>query len=79
MCDIKKELKERARLVRGLANALGYDAEYVFMDTENFDLVCLSESMRETNETLEKLANNLKEMQYLIHLIQRRETREDLL
>ena len=76
MCDIKKELRDRARLLRGLANALGYDAEYVFIDVENFDLICLKESMQETNETIQKLSANLNEMQYLIHLVQRRETRE---
>lgn len=76
MCDIKKELRERARLIRGLANALGYDAEYVFIDVENYDFICLSESMRETTETLQKITDNLKEMEYLIYLLQRGDTRE---
>ena len=76
MYDIKKELRDKARLVRGLANALGYDAEYVLIDVENFDLVCLSESMRETSDTIQKLADNLKEMEYLVHLIKRGETRQ---
>lgn len=76
MCDIKKELRERARLIRGLVNALGYDTEYVFIDVENFDFICLSESMRETTETLQKITDNLKEMEYLIYLLQRGETRE---
>jgi len=75
MCDIKKELRERARLVRGLANVLGYDAEYVFIDVENFDLICLNESMKETSETVQKLNDNLKEMQYLVRRLQRGETR----
>ena len=75
MCDIRKELRERARLVRGLANALGYDAEYVHVDVENFDMVCLSESLRETKETMLKLTDNLTEIEYLVYLLQRGETR----
>lgn len=75
MCDIKKELKDRARLIKGLANALGYDAEYVHLDVENFDLICLGESMRETADTVQKLVDNLKEMEYLVHLIQKGQTR----
>ena len=76
MCDIKKELRDRARLIRGLANALGYDAEYVHTDIENFDLVCLNESMRETGETLQKLSDNLKEIEYLVYLLKKGETPE---
>ena len=38
MCDVKKEIKERARLSRVLANALGHDAEYIYSDAENYDL-----------------------------------------
>lgn len=76
MCNLKKEIKERARMVRGLANALGYDAEHVFIDAENYDFVCLNESIRETTETITKLTTNLKELQYVVHLAQRRDARE---
>ena len=75
MCDIKKELRDRARLVRGLANALGYDAEYVHIDVENFDLMCLNESLRETKETMLKLSDNLTEIEYLVYLLKKGETR----
>ena len=75
MCDIKKELRDRARLVRGLANALGYDAEYVHIDVENFDLMCLNESLRETKETMLKLNDNLTEIEYLVYLLKKGETR----
>lgn len=76
MCNIKKELRDRARLVRGLANALGYDAEYVHVDVENFDLVCLNESLRETKETLQKLTDNLTEIEYLMYLLKKGDTLE---
>lgn len=71
MCDIKIELKERARLARGLANALGYDTEYIFTDIENFDLICLDESLRETKETLRNLTDNITEIEYLLYLLRK--------
>lgn len=74
MCDIKKEIKERARLTRVLANALGYDAEYLFSDAETVDLVCIDESIRETRDTLQKIFDNLKELEYLIYLIRNEES-----
>lgn len=68
MCDIKREMKQRARLARGLVNALGHDVEYVYSDVENFDLICMDESIRETKDTLEKLIDNVKELEYLLYL-----------
>lgn len=70
MCDIKKELKERARVLRVMSNALGYDTEYVFTDIKNFDLICLDESLRETKDTLQKLTDNIKEIEYLLYLME---------
>lgn len=71
MTDIKQEMKDRARLARGLANALGYDTEYVYTDVQNFDLICLDESLRETKDTLQKLTDNLTELEYLVYLIKK--------
>lgn len=69
MCDIKKEIKERARLARVLANALGYDSEYIYSDAENYDLMCLGESIKETKETIQKMIDNVMELEYLVYLI----------
>lgn len=71
MTDIKQEMKDRARLARGLANALGYDTEYVYTDVQNFDLICLDESLRETKDTIQKLMDNVTELEYLVYLIKK--------
>lgn len=73
MTDIKQEMKDRARLARGLANALGYDTEYVYTDVQNFDLICLDESLRETKDTIQKLTDNIKELEYLVYLIKKQD------
>lgn len=71
MTDIKQEMKDRARLIRGLTNALGYDTEYVYTDVQNFDLICLDESLRETKDTIQKLMDNVTELEYLVYLIKK--------
>lgn len=75
MTDIKKEMKERARLARGLANALGYDVEYIYTDVENCDVICMNESIRETKDTLQKLMDNVTELEYLLYLLKREDSR----
>lgn len=76
MTDIKKEMRDRARLARGLANALGHDVDYIHMDVENFDLICMNESIRETKETLQKLMDNITELEYLFYLLKRDDSRK---
>lgn len=76
MCDIKREMRERVRLARGLANALGYDIEYVFTDIENFDFICLDESIRETKDTIKNLVANIAEIEYLVDLAKKEISRK---
>lgn len=74
MCDVKREIKERARLARVLANALGHDAEYLYSDADTYDLMCLGESIRETKETIQKMIDNVMELEYLVYLIKKEES-----
>ena len=76
MCDIKKEMRERARLAKGLVNALKYDAEYIFTDVKNFDFVCLDESLRETKDTIKNLVANIAEIEYLVNLARKEVSRK---
>lgn len=77
MNDIKRELKERARSARGLVNGLVCDTDYIYTDANNFDLICMGESLREAKETLQKLTDSLKELEYLLYLIKREDSRKD--
>lgn len=74
MCDIKKELKERARLTRVLSNALTHDADYLYSDAESYDLVCMNESVREIKDTIQKVVDNMKEIEYLLYLVRNNES-----
>ena len=75
MCDIKREMRQRVRLARGLANALGHDVDYIHSDVESFDLMCMDESIRETKRTLEKLVDNITELEYLLYLTRQSSSR----
>lgn len=76
MTDIKKEMLDRARLSRGLANALGYDMEYIYSDVKTLDFICMNESIREAKETLQKLIDNVTEIEYLLYLIKSGDSRK---
>ena len=57
--NIKVELLERARLARGLVNALGYDIECVYSDAQSYDVESVEESLTEVNTTLTRLHEEL--------------------
>lgn len=73
MNDIKKEMKDRARLARGLVNALKYDVDYIYSDVKNYDIICLDESLRETKDTIQRLLDNVTEIEYLLYLMRQHE------
>ena len=71
MCTIKKGLRDRARDIRGLANALTYDADCLVKDIDDYDLICLGESIHETKVTLQQFIDNLTELEYQLYLVKR--------
>lgn len=73
MCTVKRIMREHVRNIRGLANALGFDAEYLYSDIENFDLLCLGESIHETKITLQRLVDTITELEYQLYLLKRDE------
>jgi hypothetical protein len=74
MTEIKKELRSRARLLRGLANVLQLDADYIWSDASGFDPVCLGESLREAKMTMQQATDCLTEIEYLLYLSKREES-----
>ena len=75
MTDIKKEMKDRAWLIRGLVNSLNYDADYIFSDVENYDVICMGESIKDTKQTIQNLVDNVTELEYLLYLLTQPESR----
>lgn len=75
MTDIKKEMKDRAWLIRGLVNSLNYDADYIFSDVENCDIICMGESIKDAKSTIQNLIDNVTELEYLLYLLTQPESR----
>jgi hypothetical protein len=71
MGEIKRDMRGRARLLRGLANVLQVDADYIWSDSNNFELLCLNESIKEAKTTLQQITDCLTELEYLLYLTRR--------
>lgn len=62
------EMKKKARAIRGLATVLQDDAEYMHADAAGFDLVSLTEAIREAKDTVNLLIDHIVELEYLVYL-----------
>ena len=74
MNEIKRGVRGRARLLRGLTNVLQVDADYIWSDSSDQDLVCLGESIREAKTTLQQITDCLAELEYMLYLMKREES-----
>ena len=74
MNEIKRGIKARARLLRGLTNVLQVDSDYIWSDSSNCEILCLNESVREAKVTLQQITDCLTELEYMLYLIQREES-----
>jgi hypothetical protein len=74
MNEIKRGIKARARLFRGLTNVLQVDADYIWSDSSNQEILCLSESIREAKLTLQQVTDCLTELEYMLYLLKREES-----
>lgn len=74
MNEIKRGVRGRARLLRGLTNVLQVDADYIWSDSSDQDLVCLGESIREAKTTLQQITDCLTELEYMLYLMKREES-----
>ena len=62
----KNEIKARARLSRGLVNILKDDVDMLNVDADDFNLFTISESIKETRDTLNDILTNLDELEYVV-------------
>jgi hypothetical protein len=74
MNEIKRGIKARARLLRGLANVLQVDADYIWSDSSTHEIVCLNESIREAKMTVQQVTDCLTELEYMLYLLKHEES-----
>lgn len=70
----KHKMKKRARIATGLVNILRDDVENIRSDANVFDLISLEESIRDAKTTLQMLNDHIMEIEYLLYLINSKET-----
>lgn len=71
--DIKVNMKKRARIAAGMVNLLKDDVEYLRADANDFDVLCLEESIKDTKATLQMITDHITEIEYLLYLFNSKE------
>lgn len=66
--ELRMEMRQKARKLRGLLNLLTDDIYHVNADAKDFDLVCLSESLTDTKNTLQMFIDSTTELEYILYL-----------
>lgn len=69
MRNVKNDIKKRARMTVGLLNLLTDDVYNLRADADDFDLICLEESVRDAKTTLQMFTDNVTEIEYMLYLI----------
>ena len=66
--DIKLGMKKKVRTAAGLVNLLRDDIDCLRTDVNDFDILCLGETIKDTKSTLQMLLDNVMEIEYLLYL-----------
>ena len=76
MCrNVKTEVITRARLTRGLLNLLKDDIDVINMDADNYDLMTIGESICEAKDTIQKMIDNIMDLEYLVYTVKSDDSR----
>lgn len=66
--EVKRDMRRKARMIRGTINLLVDDASYICADADDFDLIGLGESIPEAKATVEKLIDHIADLEYAVYL-----------
>ena len=72
--NIKTDMKKRARIVAGIVNLLSDDATHLKADANDFDIICLEESLKDARATIQMLSDHITEMEYMLYLFKSEQT-----
>ena len=64
---VKLDVSKRVRLTSGLLDVLKYDLEVMSSAVDNYDFITVGEYIRDVNDTLDKLIDNLAEVEYVVY------------
>lgn len=66
--NVKMDMRKRARASMGMLNLLKDDIEQIRVDADDFDLICIEESIRDAKGTLQMILDNITEIEYMLYL-----------
>lgn len=66
--DVKVEMRKRARVAMGMVDLLKDDIVQIRADANDFDLICLEESLKDAKSTLQMLTDSITEIEYMAYL-----------
>lgn len=67
--DLRMDIRKRARLTRGLLNLLKDDIECICIDADTCDLLTIGESINEAKDTIQKIIDNVMELEYAVYVL----------
>ena len=70
------EIRSKARKLKGLTNLLLDDIHHLITDAEDYDLICLVESIHDMKETLQMFTDGVVELEYALYLANQRQPRD---
>lgn len=77
MCrELRVEMRTKSRRLKGLLNLLTDDILHINSDSEDFDLICLEESISDAKETLQMFIDGVTELEYVLYLSKHDRSRE---
>lgn len=77
MCrELRVEMRTKSRRLKGLLNLLTDDIHHINSDSEDFDLICLEESINDAKETLQMFVDGVTELEYVLYLSKHDRSRE---
>ena len=66
--ELKMVMRGKARLTKGLVNLLRDDAEHIYNDVIEFDVISLEEDIREAKRTAQQLIDAVTDLEYYLLL-----------
>lgn len=69
MMNSRVEIRTKARKLKGLMNLLADDIYHLNSDAEDYNLMCLPESIQDVKETLQMFVDGITELEYALYLI----------
>lgn len=70
------EIRTKARKLKGLMNLLADDIYHLNADAEDYDLMCLPETIKDVKETLQMFTDGIVELEYALYLSTQKRSRE---